>query len=212
MGSLERKTIYRQGFRASEPVVDALNSFLKTPRSSFTLYSNAEYAHIPLEALRYDDQANMTVAERVRDINDTVDELSAYSKNLGAKIIHLSLPAGSADEERGLLLRFSPLVQEAGTYWKIIEKLRHQDERPTPSEIVALTRRDIYVGLPKDGLLPKASLKLAKQTLAYMLNDPDQKYTFGIESISGLMKSQLDLRPPKKGAEEIDHPDILNEA
>jgi hypothetical protein len=210
MESPERKVIYRQGFRSSKLVTGILNSFVKTPQRSFTFFSNAEYVHQPLETMKYDDQDNRSVADRIREINDRVSRLDTYSKNLATRTIHLSLPAGGTEDKRGLLLRFSPLAQEAGTYWKVIKELYDPESPPSPAEIVRLTQQDIYVGLPAKELRSKISLHLAKQTLAHALRDPDQKYDLGITNIVGLSRSDFDL-PVVPDPQEISHPDIINE-
>ena len=213
MASTEPKIAYRQGFRSSKPVTEVLNSFIKTPRRSFVLFSEAEYIHDPIEVIRYDDQANKSVAARIREINDRVTELNIYSKNLAVRTIHLSLPAGGIEDSRGMLLHFSPLVQEATTYWKIIQNL-HDDEKiiRTPTEIAVLTQRDLYLGLAANDLRPRASLKLAKQTLGYDLNDPNHKYDFSVENILGLTRSEVTISQlAKESLVSPNHPDIIND-
>jgi len=212
MASPERKIAYRQGFRSSKPVTNALNLFLTTPRRSFLLFSTAEFVHTPLEALGYDDQDNKSVATRRREINDKVGRLDSYSKNMAARTIHLSLPASGVEDSRGIMLRFSPLMQEATTYWKMIKGL-HDDEDTvrSPAEIMQLTQQSIYVGLKARELRTKTSLRLARQGLAYVLRDPDQRYDFSVENIPGLIRSEVDVSKPEKTSAEATHPDVIDE-
>ena len=209
MADVERKIAYRQGFRSSDKLTEVLNTFVKTPRSSFVLFSEAAYKHTPLDALQYDDQANKSVAARTREINDKITELHAYSRELGARTVHISLPARGIEDNQGLLLRFSPLMQEAATYWKIIKEIRGEEE--VPSNITRATEQSIYLGLTKRELTSRAGLKLAKQTLGYALGDPSRRYDFSVDNSPGVMKLDEGIwRPPKTPASS-DHPDIIDD-